>query len=68
MSKTATVPSYKNSKGKVYYFHTKGKLNFFAGYAEPKNGSSGAIEVPAHLKVMENGRTGMLLAKRIDSK
>lgn len=58
MSKT--VQSYKNSKGKEYWFHQKGHLKYFS------KDSKGALELPEGFEVKENAKTGMLMASRKD--
>jgi hypothetical protein len=51
--------SHKNSRGVTYYLHTRGgKLFFFS--KDPANG----IDLPSHLQVMENPRTGLPMVKK----
>jgi len=55
---------FTNSKGKTYFLHSRdsryggGKLYFFSSKQE------GEIELPVHLKVIENPRNGMLMVKK----
>lgn len=50
--------SHKNSRGVMYYLHSRGKLMFFS--KDP----AGAIDLPANLEVMENPRTGLPMVKK----
>jgi len=52
------VCSYKNSRGKTYYLHQRGKLFFFSGK------ESGAIEMPSGYEIIENTRTGLPMLKK----
>ncbi len=52
------VCSYKNSKGKIYYLHKRGKLYYFSTKKE------GAIELPAGYVIVENTRTGLPMLKK----
>ncbi len=52
------VCSYKNSRGKVYYLHKKGKLYYFS--QEPEN----AVELPEGYVIVENTRTGLPMLKK----
>jgi hypothetical protein len=50
--------SHKNSKGKTYWLHSKGKLLFFSKNPE------GAIDLPDNLEVFENSRTGLPMVRK----
>jgi hypothetical protein len=51
--------SHKNSRGVTYYLHTRGgKLFFFS--KDPADG----IDLPSHLQVVENPKTGLPLVKK----
>lgn len=50
--------SHINSKGVTYWLHQRGKLFFFSKNAE------GSIDLPSHLEVFENSRTGLPMVKR----
>ena len=50
---------HQNSKGVKYYLHTRGgKLFFFS--KDPTD----SVDLPEHLEVMENARTGLPMVKR----
>ncbi|MFA5357741.1 MAG: hypothetical protein WC308_02355 [archaeon] len=51
---------HKNSKGKTYYLHSRGKLFFFSSKSED------GIELPAGYKVVENQTTGLPMLKRAE--
>jgi hypothetical protein len=50
--------SHTNSRGQTYWLHQKGKLFFFSRNAE------GAIDLPSHLEVFENSRTGLPMVRK----
>lgn len=50
--------SHTNSKGVTFWLHSKGKLFFFS-----KNPES-AIDLPPHLEVFENPRTGLPMVRK----
>ncbi len=50
--------SHKNKKGVTYYLHSRGKLLFFS--KDPKEGT----DLPQHLHVVENERTGLPMVKK----
>jgi hypothetical protein len=51
--------SHKNSRNQIYWLHTRGgKLFFFS--KDPKD----SIDLPEHLEVMENPRTGLPMVKK----
>ncbi len=50
--------SHKNSRGDTYWLHQKGKLFFFSRNPE------GAIDLPPHLEVFENSRTGLPMVRK----
>ena len=49
---------YKNSRGKTYYLHNKGRLFFFS------KDQAGAVDMPAGYKVVESQKTGLPLLKK----
>ena len=49
---------YKNSRGKVYYLHNKGKLHYFSGSKD------GSIEMPSGYVVVESEKTGLPFLKK----
>jgi len=49
---------HTNSKGVKYYLHSRGKLMFFS-----KNPAD-SIDLPSHLEVMENSRTGLPMVRK----
>lgn len=49
---------YTNKRGQKYYLHSRGKLFFFSKKKED------GIDLPGHLKVIENARTGLPMVKR----
>lgn len=55
-----TVQSFKNSKGKEYWYHEKGHLKYFS--KDPK----GSVAMPEGFQIKENAKTGMLMASRKD--
>jgi len=50
--------SHKNSKDVTYWLHQRGKLFFFSKSPE------GAIDLPSHLEVFENSRTGLPMVRK----
>lgn len=51
--------SHKNSRGQTYWLHTRGgKLFFFS-----KN-EMDSVDLPSHLTVIENSRTGLPMVKK----
>jgi len=50
--------SHTNSKGQKYWLHQKGSLFFFSKNPE------GAIDLPDHLEVFENPRTGLPMVRK----
>lgn len=52
------VCSYKNKRGQTYYLHSRGKLFFFSKKKEE------GVDLPEHLKIIENPRTGLPMVKR----
>ena len=50
--------SHKNSKGKMYWLHQKGKLMFFSGSPD------GAVDLPEGLEIIENSRTGLPMVRK----
>jgi len=50
--------AHKNSKGKTYYLHSRGKLFFFS--KKPEEG----IDLPAGYTVVENSTTGLPMIKK----
>jgi hypothetical protein len=52
------VFEYKNSRGKTYYLHSKGRLFFFS--KDP----AGGIDKPDGYKVVESERTGLPMLKK----
>lgn len=50
---------YKNSRGKTYFLHNKGKLYYFS--SEKKDN---AIDFPKGFKVIENSKTGLPMLKK----
>jgi len=49
---------HKNSKGRVYFLHQKGRLFYFS--KDKKDG----IDLPSGYKVIENSRTGLPMLKK----
>lgn len=49
---------HTNSKGQKFWLHNRGKLFFFSKSPE------GAIDLPSHLEVFENKRTGLPMVRR----
>jgi hypothetical protein len=49
---------HKNSKGKTYYLHSRGKLFFFSKKPEE------SIDLPTGYIVVENGTTGLPMLKK----
>ena len=52
------VYEYKNSRGKTYYLHSRGKLFFFS--KDP----AGGIDLPEGYKVVESEKTGLPMLKK----
>lgn len=52
------VCAYKNSRGKTYYLHRRGKLYYFSTKKEH------AIELPEGYTIVENTRTGLPMLKK----
>lgn len=50
--------SQKNSKGVVYWLHSRGKLLFFS--KDPTD----SVDLPENMEVTENERTGLLMVKK----
>jgi hypothetical protein len=50
--------SHTNSKGQTYWLHQKGSLFFFSKNPED------AIDLPPHLEVFENPRTGLPMVRK----
>ncbi len=50
--------SHKNSRGKTYYLHQKGRLYFFS--SKPQGG----IDLPEGYKIVESEATGLPLLKK----
>lgn len=50
--------SHTNSRGQTYWLHQKGKLFFFSRSPE------GSIDLPSHLEVFENPRTGLPMVRK----
>jgi len=50
--------SHKNSRGVTFWLHSKGSLFFFSKNQE------GAIDLPDHLEVFENQRTGLPMVRK----
>ena len=50
--------SYKNSRGVDFWLHSRGRLFFFSKNPE------GAIDLPDHLEVFENQRTGLPMVRK----
>ena len=53
------VYEHKNSKGRTYYLHARGRLFFFSKV--PADG----IDLPAGYKVIENSTTGLPMIKKL---
>ena len=52
------VYEHKNTKGKTYYLHSKGRLFYFS--KKPEEG----IDLPEGFDVVENQKTGLPMLKR----
>jgi len=50
--------SHKNSRGDTFWLHQKRSLFFFSRNPE------GAIDLPSHLEVFENPRTGLPMVRK----
>lgn len=50
--------SYKNSKGRTYYLHSRGRLFFFS--KDP----AGSIDLPEGYEAVESERTGLPMLKK----
>ncbi len=50
---------YKNSRGKKYFLHQKGKLYYFSG--EKKEN---AIDLPPGYSIVENNKTGLPMLRK----
>lgn len=50
--------SHTNSRGVKFWLHSKGRLFFFSKNEE------GAIDLPNHLEVFENERTGLPMVRK----
>jgi hypothetical protein len=50
--------SHKNSKGDIFWLHSKGKLFFFSRKPEE------SIDLPSHLEVFENQRTMLPMVRK----
>lgn len=53
------VFEYKNSKGKTYILHQKGKLYYFSSQQKEN-----AIDLPQGYKIIENNKTGLPMLKK----
>ncbi len=49
---------HKNSRGKTYYLHQKGRLFYFASKQGPN-----AIDLPTGFTIIENPKTGLPMLK-----
>ena len=50
---------YKNSRGKTYFLHQKGKLYYFSSSREGH-----PSEMPFGYKILENNKTGLPMLKK----
>lgn len=53
------VYEHKNSKGKIYYLHSKGKLFYFS-----KTKKENSIDLPKGYIIVENSITGLPMLKK----